>query len=390
MNAPNVVKSKHNVPGQYLGYALQPLRLFFHLLTAPKGASVSLEHVEDVAVHYADGQVLLEQTKSALAHNPLSDWSVDLWKSIGNWIDDIESGRTVLAKTRFQLYVTPSYSGTLSAALSRASTPDEVDQLVAFITKGMRAKKSALCMPHVAKFLNLDATKRYELVRRIGIISEDDDPTEPMRQFLRATIDEALIDALCAIGIGIAKDEADRLIRQGKVALLSCDDFRKQFQAFVKKNNMPGLLNSLTPVPTVGEVESLLAKRPDFVVQLDFIDLSSEQKLNAASDFLQTSNDKVMWGALGRVFENSYDDLERDLTRQHLAIQGEVSDAHSDKVEVVQGRLIYNRCAQVTAPLEGNKVPGHFIAGTFNSLADRRHLGWHPRYLELLDEESDK
>ena len=33
---------KHAAPGQYLGFALQPVRLCFHLLTCEPGAKVSL------------------------------------------------------------------------------------------------------------------------------------------------------------------------------------------------------------------------------------------------------------------------------------------------------------------------------------------------------------
>jgi hypothetical protein len=69
---------KHAAPGTYLGFALQPVRLCFHLLTCPKGAKVSLEHLDDIAIHYADGTVTLEQTKSALKQNPLTDWSADM------------------------------------------------------------------------------------------------------------------------------------------------------------------------------------------------------------------------------------------------------------------------------------------------------------------------
>jgi hypothetical protein len=82
LNKPKVAKSKHNAPGQYLGFALQPLRMFYHLLTAPKEAWVSLELVDDIAVHYANGDMLAEQTKSALSHNPLSNWAIDLWKTM--------------------------------------------------------------------------------------------------------------------------------------------------------------------------------------------------------------------------------------------------------------------------------------------------------------------
>ena len=72
-------------PGQYLGFAIQPVRLCYHLLTCPAKAKVSLEYLDDVAIHYCDGSVLLEQAKSALSQNPLSDWAIDFWKCLANW-----------------------------------------------------------------------------------------------------------------------------------------------------------------------------------------------------------------------------------------------------------------------------------------------------------------
>ncbi len=111
---------KHAAPGPYLGFALQPVRFCFHLLDSPKGAKVSLEHLDDVAVHYADGSLMLEQMKSALRSNPLSDWSEDFWKAVANWIDALSTGK-IPSGTKFRLYVTPPHQGEIAQAMSDAS-----------------------------------------------------------------------------------------------------------------------------------------------------------------------------------------------------------------------------------------------------------------------------
>jgi len=46
---------KGSAAGQYLGYALQPVRLFYHLLKCNPDATVGLEHVDDISVHSSDG-----------------------------------------------------------------------------------------------------------------------------------------------------------------------------------------------------------------------------------------------------------------------------------------------------------------------------------------------
>lgn len=111
---------KHAAPGPYLGFALQPVRFCFHLLESPKGAKVSLEHLDDVAVHYADGSLMLEQTKSALKSNPLADWSEGFWKAVANWIDALSADKFP-SGSRFCLYVTPPHQGEFAQAMSDAS-----------------------------------------------------------------------------------------------------------------------------------------------------------------------------------------------------------------------------------------------------------------------------
>ena len=120
---------KHSDPGPYLGFALQPVRLCYHLLNSPLDASVSLEVLDDVAVHYADGKLLLEQCKSALSHNALSDWSEDLWKTLANWLAMLASGKVDAAKTSLQLYVTPRRVGKLSSAMHDAADQQAVHEI---------------------------------------------------------------------------------------------------------------------------------------------------------------------------------------------------------------------------------------------------------------------
>ena len=390
LKKPRVAKSKHNAPGQYLGFALQPLRMFYHLLTAPKDAHVSMELVDDVAVHYANGDVLVEQTKSALSHNPLSNWAIDLWKTIANWIDDIDAGRLTVERTVFQLYVTPVYKGQFSSAISKARTREEVAEVVASVSASLAADSPAdECLKHVQKFLTFADDKRWKFVSRIQIVSADHDPVNALYQLLIATIDESLHELLCATGIGLAKERADALIRQRKPAKIECGEFQRQFRALARKSNTPSYIHSTSPVPDATEVKALLLSRPDFVAQLDFVGAQESQKLRAVSDFLRTKSDKVKWAEDGLVFKGSFDELDDDLLREHESIELLVSDEQAGKDEATRGRMVYIRCTSLTPPVEGNLVPKHFTPGSFNALADSRRLGWHPRYTEMFLKEEE-
>lgn len=382
---------KHAAAGPYLGFALQPVRLCYHLLRSPSDSSVSLEYLDDVAVHYADGTVLLEQCKSALAHNPISDWSDDLWKTIANWLDAVETHKVDGAKTSFQLYVTPPKLGKLSAAMHAAADSKDVEALVKHVKDKLKKKTDPpKCIVHIQKFLDANEALRLAVIGKTTVIASDADPLEPLRELLRPTVPEASLDVICASAIGQAKEAADKCIRRKIPALVGVAEFRRNFHAFVQQNNMAGYLPTFTAAPSKDAAKALLTSRPVFVRQLQLIEASEEQQLRAASDLMRTSGDKVKWADQGLVFDGTFEDWEDTLLRKYDAAQSEVHDTYSEKTQESQGRIVYSRCAAMEVPLDSRAVPGHFTHGGFNDLADKRKLGWHPEYQALLNEEDKK
>jgi hypothetical protein len=385
-----VTALKHAAPGPYLGFALQPVRLCFHLLTCPAGAKVSLEHLDDVAIHYPDGNVTLEQTKSALRQNPLTDWSDELWKAIANWLDGIASGQLTPGKSRFQLYVTPPRQGDWAQALSDAATEANVEVFLAAVKgKHAKLKKPKGCESNLQCFLNASSESRNAVTMHFKLLTEDADPIDPLRNLIKTSVAPELVDHLCHSAIGMAKEQADRLIRNGQPALIAGDAFKANFIAFVRKINIPGLLSSLTPPPPNMDVAAVLSARPIFIRQLEIIDAAEHDRVRAVSDFLRASADKSTWAEQGLVFEGSLTEWDDFLVGRHGLISGEIADLHANRDAVFRGRMVYRQCAQLQAPLEGRAVPGHFVHGSFNALADVLRLGWHPDYQSLLCEDRE-
>jgi hypothetical protein len=355
------------------------------LLTCPEGAQVSLEYLDDVALHLADGSTLLEQSKSALSQNPVSDWADDFWKCLANWLDIAAANTIEIEKSQFRLYVTPIKHGVRSQELSDATTTDDVEAITSEIRKSLnQQRKVPGCMPYLQKFLDATAEKRVAIVSRFSIVSTDADPVQPIRELLAPTVQPMLIDHLCQFAIGRAKETADRLIRNGQPAILDGDKFKEEFRSFVQRNNLPGYLTSLAPKPPLEEVESLLAIGPTFIRQLDLVNVSEDERVRAVSDFLRSSADKSSWAEAGLVFQQGLEEWDAELVSRQGLVSGEVSDVHGDKEACVRGRITYRQCAQMQAPLDGRVVPGHFVHGCLNSLADVKRIGWHPDYEKLL------
>jgi hypothetical protein len=111
--------------------------------------------------------------------------------------------------------------------------------------------------------------------------------------------------------------------------------------------------------------------------------------VRAVSDFLRASADKSAWAEQGMIFEGSLTEWDDFLVGRHGLISGEIADLHPDRDAAFRGRMTYRQCAQLQAPLEGRAVPGHFVHGSFNALADVLRLGWHPDYQSLLDGDAE-
>src|SRR5262249_23484698 len=80
----------------------------------------------------------------------------------------------------------------------------------------------------------------------------------------------------------------------------------------------------------------------------------------------------------------SLGELDRALVREHGLIRTELEETLSSSDPKVRGRVLYARCSESQAKLEGREVPGHFLSGCFNDLANRLEIGSHPDYHKVL------
>lgn len=379
--------SKSAAPGQYLGYGLQDVRLCRHLLKAPAGCAVSLEFVEDTAIHRPDGTLVLEQAKSALGGNPVADGSVELWKCFANWASLCAEGEVDPEQSQFRLYVCPPKQGALAEQLHAAAGDEEAKVLLAKIAKKVTpGNKLKGCNPKITEFLGAGEAVCAAIVRNFRIIISDD-PLEPIREVLRFSVLEESLNDFCAHAIGTAKNRVAALIRAGKTPIVDAAEFRRDLQAFVRKHGALGLLVPTTKRPSPVQVEAIFAAAPIFVQQLMKVQMPTEHVVRAVSDFLRSDADRTQWAADGRIIEESLDELHDALEAHFHITRDEVEETQASLGSEVRGRQLYRRCVTHQAAIEGRSVPGYFIPGTFNMLADTARVGWHPDYTTFFPAE---
>jgi hypothetical protein len=371
-------------PGQYLGYALQPVRMCARLALADDGDHVSMEQVDDVAVHMANGCLILEQTKSALSHNPISDWATDLWKTFANWITTTITLGLDPNRTRYVLYVSPVKSGDRALALHNAQTPEQVNSVVDALRADLVARSTPpACANHIMILLDAEPNIRAAIISNFILVTEDD-PVLSIRKSIDLAISPEVIEDICAAAIGWVSITANKLLKAKQPARIARVDFRKRMLAIVKHRDRDHVLNSVAYSPDASAIAAEI-RRKTYIRQMELIECDSDEKVRAATDFLRAEASRTHWSDRGLVDETSlaeYDErLERrwTSTKQSLSIQEKVLE------ETEVGKLLMAETMKATADrLQGNDVPPYFPPGSIHSLADLKIIGWHPRFKDLL------
>jgi hypothetical protein len=188
-----------------------------------------------------------------------------------------------------------------------------------------------------------------------------------------------IADKLC----GWVKRQADKQLEQGLPAVISRDDFHREYVSYVRMVDRDLILKSLAKKPSDAEKREHM---PDaFVQQLDLIELSFDDKLEAISDFLRACWDRARWSKAGEVHEDSFTELQDNLRRTWQNHSRQVGVEAALKSAVERGILLHARCMNHQAKVQGMEPPSHFIPGCFHLLANELNVGWHPDYRSLLE-----
>lgn len=377
-------RATHNAAASYRGYGLQTVRLCVRLLTEPRDATCYVEHEDDVSVRYGNGIRLLEQVKNTKA-NPLTDWSVDFWKTIHNWLND--HGPIASSDIRqLCIYATPVHApGTFAAALLKADTADDVAALVKDIRKGLNAtRKKSNVYPYLKRFLDAPIDEQLALAKRFQLIIESD-PFAAIGALYAISVSEPVLERVVKYALGACKRITDGRLHGGALGSLKAGELQDEVRTFLQTINLPALFSFDLPSPTDAEVAKIHAAKPVFIRQLELIEADQRQQLNAANDYLRAAASKTQWSVDGILLPGSLDEWESTLESRHSAICDGCEAAYAHLNEVQRGKLVYAKCRLVEVELQGKTVPDHFTHGCFNELSNDRKLGWHPNFTDLLD-----
>ena len=304
-------------PGQYLGYTLQTVRMCYYLATCHPNQSVALEVFEDVGVIGNDGVILAEQTKSALAHNPVSDWAVDLWKTLSNWADAIKNGAIENGETVFRLYSAQEHTGNIVRRFSNADTMAEAETSLQLVKSEFSKKKKrpAGSLKYIENFFDSDPKVQAQIVCHFSYECGSNDPVLELKNKLSLGLSEPIQELACLYVLGWTQKEVINLISKNMPAVVPAKKFRADYAGFVRRHQNDNVLPIFSTEPSDSDLEEAISHMPKYIQQLELINADADLKIEAVSDFLRASSEKTMWSERSVVLPDSFLELDSELQK---------------------------------------------------------------------------
>jgi hypothetical protein len=387
-------RKSSQVPGQLFGYSLQAIRLLSLALDASPGTVLSLEVFEDVGAVDDKGNALASQTKSGLETNPVSDRAVDLWKTLSNWLTAVSSGQLSIASTHFEIYLAKRHTGKFVTSFHAAKTEEEANSaldharnvLWGKAPKYPKKKKLAETLaPFVNHFLDLSSKDAIEIIQRFQLSVAAKDPLRDLRPKVNAKwVRPEIVELVIKYAHGWIKEKLDGLLLEGNAAALNVDEFNTEIAAYLPRVDFRQILTAIAGKLELTDDTIAAEQVRTYVRQLELIDYSEEDVIEAINNFLRASAERAAWSEAGIVHHNSFDDYEESLIAFWKNKRTAHRVIHKSLTGVERGQLLLADCGVHQQKLQGLEVPAFFTPGSFHALAEEKTVGWHPDYETLL------
>ncbi|MBL1419294.1 MAG: hypothetical protein COC24_002170 [Alphaproteobacteria bacterium] len=377
-------------PGQMFGYMLQFPRALLRLLQAKKGECVSIEVFSDVAVVDADGNIISEEDKSSLKINPVTNRSENLWKTFANWIDDVNSGKLDINKTKFVLYANREGKAALVDLFSAAK---DITAAKAAILEA-KSELSDLdeghnAWPYYNKSINENEDLFEKIIQSFDFELGSSDGFEEIHEELyRKTIHESLHDFLTKSLLGWLFYNVEKKISDGRDAVISQEEFYSNYVAYFERVRARELIDFASKINFSKEdLERNVNESPIYIKQLDAINISSDGLMEAVLDFLSADVNRSKWIEQEIIDLDVASEFENDLSRFWANARDKTNITRREESDENKGKLLLIECQTRKQRIRNMDPPSSTVSGTYHALANEPSLGWHPQWLEKFEKE---
>lgn len=385
----------HSAVDAVIGYYFQGAYALVRLLDQDEeDAAISIETLDDVVLEGATPT--LHQLKHSVHDKVLSEKDDGFWKTLRIWIEHIDE-----PSFRFQFVTTASIKED-SALAELAADATCYARVVAALdaeaerVQQLRADASAKGekpgyddrWPGCKAYLALQPSKRLHLMRRVRIM--------PMT-FNAAFIDVEVRKRLATVPHGVRPKVAERVIewwdRQAALSLLKKRprtihraELLAQIHDILTSHQDANLPDDFSHIePPNGTQPKTNIKR-----QIDLVDGGTRRIWRSTVEHWRARSQRNRWLSEGLPVIDALmrfdDQLIYEWHDKHEELRERVAKGREDPITGGCELLDWSHRVAPTElpPFRTGWTQPHLTRGTYQELANRLHVGWHPDYKTLL------
>lgn len=391
--------SNHDASNQALGYFFQLQCALLFLMESDDDIKICVEKFDDISFH-KDNDIVsqLMQLKYHSAEGNLTNSSVDFWRTLKVWIDEINKNPALLENTKFYIITTNSIgSNSVIEKIKNTRTNDSIntneiyEELKQIATAGKtNCDEKSQSYKYYSSFLYFNEKWAKSLIRSIVIIPDFYNPEEVDNQILKQLklctnrITENIIHQRL---LGWWFDKMILCLENPNPTFISFSEIRHKISSFLLD-----LKEDTLPIDvTEHEIVALKAEKDvhNIIKQMELIN-AKEGKINIAlQQYYKAYAQRSKWIKESLIYAEELDNYDQNLTNEWIfqfsEIKDNLEDDSSEIERIEKGRELYKTIMNKDIPIRPNLNDNTISRGSYNGLSNELKIGWHPDFKERLN-----
>lgn len=382
--------AKHAASATAAGFLFQFRRAVEILAEAPNGTIVGIETLDDITSETPNGELVLEQDKftTKMDGNNFGDSSKNLLGTLSTWLKALIDGEISADTTRFLLVTNAVCQSGLVRQIADADSREDAQRCLEAVsemsgTSETKRKLLALLETPGGKDMFLRLCQAVQLVDGVKTASASaagflqiPAPFESER--------ESIFTTLCGWISGVAFQAwTDRQqCRIEKQAFINQLDAILSQMKREKRRERPARQLQISEDEKAGLQDAVFAR------QIDLVTDDPSYRSDAIYDYLCCIIEKNRLSKEGEITDGDWIDFSDRLKQRWsniwrrnntLSTGPENKTGYQTMTDVLSSDYHPDLAGEPT-------TQGYLANGTYHRLSDEKIIGWHPRYLELLEE----
>ncbi|MBS4040980.1 MAG: hypothetical protein KGZ81_16460 [Flavobacteriales bacterium] len=381
-----------------LGYFYQIRYSLFLLLSnrAIQNPLLRIESLDDIEIQSPDKTEIFQTKLKLKSKASLTNSSVDFWKTIRVWADNINNNRVEPEKTIFTLISTEEVSNDSFLKVIRDELKSDVtiSSLISQMDTIATTSTNATNKKAYDEYLKLSIDNKKSLIKNIHIIDAASDIaqiTDKLKSELAYSAPYNQIDSFLEILEGWWFQIAiEHLI--GNKDCINSKELQSKVSSIRDSFSQDNLPNHFGKQLEISDQEVKNFKDKTYIKQLEIISikLSSNTAKRAISDFRRAFQQRSKWLRLELLSPDEqieYDEKLYDYWKNLFdIIQDECAEKEIEQIREIGNKFYLNQFAKTCPPVKIREKfnEDYLTRGSYQILSDSKRIGWHPNFKDLL------